>query len=270
MKKYCLIFCILGMLSQAYAQTMISSSQQQRIVVETRMDSLLQYIDDGTLVIFDFDETLSTPKFKFPRMKWFCAKADRLVERGIDPHEARSMVIDIVSCFPEEERMEMELVEGETTKVIFDRIRDMEVKMMILTARPFVASVGTLSQLESMGISFGDKNIYAGELPFEDNIGFSENVFFSNQRPKGEMLFRFLDRIDFTPEKVVFVDDNYDECKSVYDALFERNIPGVCVNYTKIKNVEEELPFDFSRADRRLRQEFTQRRYDIAIYDKAS
>lgn len=73
---------------------------------------------------------------------------------------------------------------------------------------------------------------------------FKEGVLYTSFQKKGPILLQFLKQLDFTPDKVVFVDDELPQVQSVVRCLKELGIPCVGIHYTKAHEIKPNLDIE--------------------------
>jgi hypothetical protein len=235
------------------------SSIAQKIVKSKSIADFLGYVDKDTLAIFDCDNTLVENAFEFICAEWFNDKTKRLQAKGLNYSEIYDRLEKVIDFFPK-----VKPVEKETSSVL-NQILNRNVKVLILTGRRFKYADITLKQINSIGVSFEGKEIYDKKIDFGNQVGFSRGILFSADRPKGEVLFLFLDKIGFSPKRIVVLDDSMKNVQSIYDKLVERAVAGVCIHYVPTQT--NCIKFDPARADKAFRKEFKKHGYDIAIYE---
>lgn len=222
---------------------------QAIITTTNRMDAILPEVTSQTLVIFDIDNTLitqNTMAISTQGLDYFAKKKGELIQAGYTKEKLDwliSFVILNASPVVPVEPYAPDLVRS---------LPNRGAMTMVLTARGtnpigMIEDMGQLaiSQLDAQNYTF---NFMADQPQTIIIEGFAPNRYgppqfrcgygFTGKRLKGEVLVAFFDQIGFTPQKVIFVDDNYDQISSVDSALTARNIPVVCFHYTAGQKID--------------------------------
>ena len=140
---------------------------------------------------------------------------------------------------------------------IIDEIKNLEehgAKVMALTGRSWYQKNNTKEELNSFGMYLGKNTIYDKELLRkkclkEHGFGFYDGVLHVIQCPnikskaeKGNVLINFFKEINYTPKKVVFVDDTKKNIDSVFNTLEKNKIPVVALWYNAVNYNTKVLP----------------------------
>jgi len=223
---------------------------QSKIIETNNITDIIQHVDDKTLAIFDIDNTLIDPVQDFGGYKWSIHLTKRFTAKGFDFDYAldRSyQLYDVVRKL-----VNFKAVETNTSEVI-KKVQAGCHKSMALTARAFYMGDGTHENLVSAGMEFAQSTIHGEPVKFTETAGFLNGILFSGLKmKKGECITKFLDMINYTPERVLFVDDARHYIENIYDTFSGKNIPITCVRYGATD--EREAAFDPARSDRELIQ----------------
>lgn len=201
----------------------------------------LQNIDEKTLVVFDVDEVLIMTKDHFIH-PYAIHVVDRVAQRELANH-SKSAIDELISlCFLLPERILIE----ESTPSLIKRLQGQNIKTIALTS----CQTGTLGlirsvenwrveDLKSFDIDFSSsfpeyERLVFDELksPSHPSPLFESGVLFSKGYQKGKVLKAFLDRIDFVPSKILFIDDLSHNLLSVKDEFQLEGIPYHLFYYT--------------------------------------
>jgi len=213
-------------------------------------------------VIFDLDDTLI---LNCVGRQWFREKIARLQEKGINKKVATKRVVEIIKLFPEHSEAQTETVEPGTVNVL-KQLHTSKLNMMVLTARSLEELPKGSTEMISVGIWFEDGSICNEEIDFGDLVGFSKGVLCAAYKPKGEVLGVFLDRINYIPKRIIFIDDKVEHVVNVCEESKKRGIPYIGFHYRPASICS----FDFAKIDKKVRQAFHENDYDMAIYDAAT
>jgi hypothetical protein len=219
------------------------------IIESKKLADVLNYVDSDTLVMFDVDNTLIEPKTTLGGVPWFDYMMDKFQKQGLSEPEAIEKVYTawmelqyIISVKPVEEQ----------TPLVIKQLHERKVKTMGLTARGFMLAEKTDEQLASVGISLADDTIFQEEIIFTQHTGFYKGVLsIQSHTDKGEWVTTFLERINYSPKKVVFVDDLHKFVVQVESAFIRKNVPFTGIRYGAIDNCH--VLFDPARAEEELK-----------------
>ncbi|MFC1841716.1 DUF2608 domain-containing protein [Candidatus Dependentiae bacterium] len=198
-------------------------------IESNKITDIFNYVDDKTLVIFDVDNTLIETVQEFGCYTWSCNMTSRFEKKGIEYFQAMQKTCAIFAKI--KDFISFKTVEPEALDVI-KKLESDNIKTMALTKRMFSTKQSTIEQLLSVNIEFSKKTIHDKEIKFDDMIGFSEGILYSGLGDnKGECLISFLEKISYTPENIVFVDDGKHHVENVYSNVTAKNIPITCIRY---------------------------------------
>ncbi|MBI5346557.1 MAG: DUF2608 domain-containing protein, partial [Chlamydiae bacterium] len=120
-------------------------------------------------------------------------------------------------------------------------------EVLALTSRSFDTHCSTFSQLKSINIDFSNFSLCSKTLYFEGEYYaiFKNGIFFTNGNNKGEMLEKFLDKINFCPKAILYVDDKFHHLQRVEKICQKKNIPFIGLRYgfldEAIKNFDSSI-----------------------------
>ena len=154
--------------------------------------------------------------------------------------------------------------EDDTVKLI-KNMQNRNVKVIALTAAKtgvfgVIDNLGEwrLKNLASIGLdfssSFNIQEIIFDKLKKSNFSGYPEyykGILMAANNPKGKVLASFLDKNDdWKPDKIIFLDDSYNNCKNVDEAMKQLGIPIQCYCYraafkNKIKLNQKVIRYQF-------------------------
>jgi len=199
-------------------------------------------LDSNSLIVFDVDDTLITPKDAILH----CRRGDVL--KGLIPEcPGRNLFREILVKAPHS-------IVDERSRSLMQRLQEKNIPALAFTAaRPRVKRGDPpcdwrIRELKYHGFDFGSsfpdceylellKESNAVQIPM-----YKQGVLFSAFHPKGLVLVRFLEAIGFFPTKVIFVDDDLKNVKSVVEELEKVGIACLGVHYTAARDFA--APFD--------------------------
>lgn len=152
------------------------------------------------------------------------------------------------------------------------KLQNSGIHVMVFTARSWKTRKETEEQLLSIGINVNKNLIYNQELVDDTSepkkqFGYKNGLLFIYKYPgtdenagKGPILINFLNKINYNPKKVIFVDNVLPNVKSIANSLQEFNIPvvafwyrvwdkDVAVHPETIKFFEENLGPNWNKID---------------------
>ncbi len=222
---------------------------------------IFKYIDDKTLVIFDIDNTLIETIQEFGSYAWSCCMTSRFQAKGYGIQDA--MKRSCAAFAQIEEFVEFKTVESETLDVI-NKLQNKNIKTMALTKRLFSMKQSTSKQLSSVNITFLQNAIHDKEIEFDSMAGFADGILYSGLNDsKGEWLITFLEKIDYLPANVLFVDDAKHHIDEMHKTLNVKGIPTTCIHYgaTDLRMSQ----FNPARADKDLLEAIGRAHFDSVL-----
>lgn len=213
----------------------------------SEVEEMLDQFDCNSLVLFDVDGTLITADdaiLKHHRRPLF--------KKLIDGHPDRDLFRDIYLKAPHS------LVEPASLALI-QKLQERKIPTLAFTAAPSKArhpgplGEWRVEELKRFGFDFSSAfpHHHTIELPKkEDQIFhplFKSGVLFSSLHSKGEILIHFLEKIEFFPNKVLFIDDELEYVQSVVDSLTMAGIACIGIHYTAAMKEPSHLNLDIAR-----------------------
>ncbi len=207
-------------------------------IVETHcLSDILTEIDSDTLVLFDLDDTLINTPTMLGNTLWWNYFIPKVSSAGLSDHvrpEIYAVIHKIIQKVP------IGLIEGSSKDIIWN-LQNQGITILALTARShdpdYMPKAGqfTYQQLKALGIDFSRTS-----LPHlsDENIPhfFNYGIIFTSHQEKGPFLKNFLDKMGKYPGKVVFIDDNLKQLKSVESSLEAMRIPFFGFRYGRLDN----------------------------------
>lgn len=202
------------------------------IIISKTLNDLLKYINqssDAVLVLFDIDNTLIVPKGFKDLESLIRQKILQKIFHGKNIFRAQE---EIVSSFLENEPITMLPVEKNLDSLI--QTIQQKVLTLAITARfPSLASY-TTQHLKEVNINFvhtqfGDLEIvFQQEFPclFKDGI-----LFCGTANDKGTMILKLLEKLNYQPLKIIFIDDDMQNILSIKKALADSFIEYIGIHY---------------------------------------
>jgi len=193
---------------------------------------ILPFIDDTTLLVFDVDNTLIEPLGNLGSDQWYYyivrkyVEIDKLSEE--EAHKKTMAMWNKVQWI-----INLKAVEP-TTPEIIKQIQTGGIQTIGLTARTLDIADKTLEQLHSIDVCLNCNTIYDKELMFkcDDEVRFKQGIIFVGENNnKGKVLVQFLQLIDYSAKKIVYVDDKMKHVVNVENALKKIGVPYIGFRY---------------------------------------
>lgn len=240
-----LVFSSLFVFPVPEALSATESPSWKTITKINQVKSVLRQADAKTLVVFDVDYVIITPKDLLGRPK---AKSIRqpIFKEYIGKY-GKYRVQDIWALYMIQG--ERELVEPEIRDILFE-LKKSKIPTIALTA------IGTkafgpvqdpmrqrLKDLNNQGISFA-RGKTLERLYWGDDSGFYQGIVFSGSQSKGEALKHYIQHIHKSKiKRVVFIDDNLKHVKNVLDMCAQLGLECYAFHYVA-DTFENDPPLD--------------------------
>lgn len=222
-------------------------STLEGVILETaHFSELPQYVQGQTLVVLDVDETLLIPTQTLGGDAWFCYRVKQHEKGGLLPKEAFERALADWQAVRHMTKIKM--VEEGTDKII-QNLQKQGVVVMGLTTQGLALANRTIQHLRSIGIDLGLTPPSHEEHYFINKLGvlFRQGLLFTAGTPKGPALLTLLDRSNFKPARIVFINDKEAHLKDVESAVLARNIDFIGLRYSYCDEVT--AGFDSTIAD---------------------
>ncbi|MCH9630417.1 MAG: hypothetical protein S4CHLAM37_04160 [Chlamydiia bacterium] len=204
---------------------------------------------ENTLIVFDIDNTLIVPEtaaFQIPNVK----PRKKLLKHIVPSWTENELGIAISLMGLEG----MGILLDKSTPELIQRLQKKGVRCIALTALNTGLYEGykdifahRANQLKKHGIDFSDSAPHTEYTVFNQltkEVGCypaaRDGIVMSNgeKNEKGHVLLAYLDRANWSPEFVVFVDDKKSHVENMSSILNEKGIKNTCVHFEKIKDFE--------------------------------
>ena len=227
-----------------------SSLHAREIVTTNRfadIEELTSQLDCNSLVLFDVDGTLIAPEDAILK-----PHRHYLFKRLIEGHPERDLFRDIHLQAPHS------LVDTASISLI-QQLQEKGIPTLAFTAAPSKASypgeLGDWRIHELLRFGFDFRSAFPDHpilhIPkAPDQIFpplFKSGILFSSLHSKGDILIHFLQKVGFTPNRVIFIDDFIEYIHSVGDALDQMEIEFIGVHYTASQEVPSHLNLELAR-----------------------
>ena len=201
-------------------------------IIETKhFHEIYNYIDQDTLVILDIDDTLVVPNQMVGCDEWFIGRIKEYKASGKTAEQA----LDTTLFEWEGLRSltQMQLVEENIDHIILD-LQSQNIPVMCLTTQRFALAPRTVYQLNHHHIEISKTAPCSKDFFYDMNglgILYYKGILFTNGTHKGKTFFEFCKQANFTPKKVVFVNDKASHLKEIEQSCIELGIPFIGLRY---------------------------------------
>jgi len=216
------------------------------IVESDNLAEVYKYIDNihkDLLVVFDIDNTIAEVSMGIEPWVWY--KTEDLVKKGLSHKEAFHLVLSMYFLLTKYTT----LIPLSHSPKIVNNLQKRGYSIIALTNRSIPVIERTIERLKLINIDFSKNSLYDKDL--ELNLGYvgrySKGIIFTGSNDKGEQLFLFLKKINFIPQKIIFVDDKYNNIKSVDKMAKKNNIEYVGIRFSL--NDQKKKKFDPKEAE---------------------
>lgn len=209
-----------------------SFTTHTEIIESSSIMSVLNYITTPkTLVVYDIDNTLARPAHELGSDEWFCYLVNQKIAEGLNYIDAINAALPV--CYYAQFNLPLVATES-AIPTLLTTLAEQQVHTMGLTSRGLFLAERTHEQLINININFFMPEINSDELilPMKYPCLYKYNIIFTSNNDKGETLLRFLDAINYHPDRIIFVDDKMYHVEAVEKASLSRNIEYVGIRYS--------------------------------------
>lgn len=203
-----------------------------KIIESDTMEIINSYLTEDTLVIFDIDNTLATPKQEMGSDQWFHYLVNEKIKEGYDYLLAFYTTLPLFHYV--NFNISLHLTEAIIPSLI-QTLTEKNISTMALTARCLFLAEITNKQLSQLDIKLNFQKSTKQEFILSMPLPclFKYNILFAGLNDKGKTLLCFLDTIDYYPKQIIFIDDKVKNVQSVEAALTQQQIPCICIRYSR-------------------------------------
>ncbi|MBS0605378.1 MAG: DUF2608 domain-containing protein [Verrucomicrobia bacterium] len=217
-----------------------------KLVTDTNdMAHALNYVAEGTLFVFDLDNTLIETSQHLGSDQWFTHRVQHFVDKGHSIDEALKLVVP--NWLAIQSKTHMRIVDPSIPELL-KKMHQSHVSMVALTKRPPVLAPRTLEQLAPLQIDFSKTSEIAGPIVFpelKDSLYRDGIIFVAPELEKGPVLSAFIKKMKTPPKKIVLIDDKMSHIQNVALAIESFHIPFVGIRYggadEKVKSFDPKI-----------------------------
>ena len=198
-------------------------SLNAEIIEIQKIEEILPFVDDKTLVVLDIDDTLMVPAQMLGGDCWFRYTLKRYLESGFEFEEALSEILPIYVEI--QNKLEVLPVEANTASVVH-RLQEKADRVIGLTTRSNILLYRTIEQLNSLGIHLNKTALFdlKSGLATDYSLYYIDGILSTEARHKGEALSNLCARYGYFPEKIIFVNDKLKFVLDVEETFINRDV----------------------------------------------
>lgn len=222
-----------------------STSLFGKIVETFHFDEIKKYLEPDTLVILDIDNTLITPIQEVGSDQWFSHRRDWYGLQGYSADQALEMALAEWEAVQNITRvMTPEPITSQVVRDLQDRFT-----VMGLSTRGLALATRTVYQLKDVGIDLSTDSLSGDDIPLLNPkaILFRKGILFTSGTHKGKALLKLLEQVNYTPRRIVFVNDKATNLREVEVACEERQIPFIGLRYGYLDERVKSFRSDIAR-----------------------
>ncbi len=224
--RSCFLTCALSSLLA------FSSVHASKLITETNdMAHVLTYVKEGTLFVFDLDNTLIEPVQHLGSDQWFSHHLQQYLNEGLPMDEA--LLVAIQDLIAIQHRSDIRFVDPSIPQFLLE-LQQSHVSMIGLTKRNPALVNRTIDQLSQLQIDFSTTSDVQSPLSFQelnDTIFQNGIIFVGHGIEKGPALNAFLANLKEMPKQIVMIDDRMSHVENVAHAAEALHIPFVGIRY---------------------------------------
>lgn len=226
--------------------SLCSALHASKLVTDTNdMAHALNYAVEGTLFVFDLDNTLIETAQHLGSDQWFSHRLQHFMDKGHTIDEALRLVVP--NWLAIQSKTHMRHVDSAIPGLL-SKLHQSHVSMIALTKRPPELAPRTLEQLAPLQIDFSKTSEIAGPIVFPeqgDSLYQDGIIFVARTEEKGPVLRAFLKKMKTPPKKIVLIDDKMSHIENVALAMESLHIPFVGIRYggadEKVKSFDPKI-----------------------------
>lgn len=204
-------------------------------------------VEASSWVVLDVDETLIESVQMVGAREWGRHVAQQLSKQGVDPAEAFWKSTEYMMTV--HKLIDVAPIEADTPAWI-RCLQDQGITVIALTARPGYFIEETRRQLRSVNIDFSLSSPALEDcyfLPGSKPPHYSQGIISTYATAKGTALAAFMQLTSATPSAIIFIDDCWENTRSVAEAMATLGIP--CHTFRYAAGDAKRAAFDPKVAD---------------------
>jgi hypothetical protein len=214
-------------------------------IIETKeIRTVLDYVDQDSLVFFNVTGTLYAPSSTLSDNQW----------REYFSNRVKLIVSDEASSQQLIDKIKNQIVQGipkknveEITPQLIANLQNQKIVVLGITRKNMSTSYAenfgmiTRNHLLSLGINLEKTLPYlaSGELKDQKEYLFGYGILFTNKQPEGLAVISFVKQMNQTPSLILMVDNSRSSLESVQEALLPTGIAFKGFRYGRADNLKE-------------------------------
>ena len=219
--------------------------EESEIIEVKQMHEMKTHLKPDTLIIFDIDNCLIEPKQLLGSDQWGYYQIAKYQKEGLTKKQAFKKVSFEFTAI--HNITEVKAVEATTPKLIRE-LQKKNYPVIALTGRaPDMAAI-TIHQLSKADYDLTTTTLSEKEIPYNNDktgVLFKKGILFTALSHKGKALFTLLKKLNYTPKRILFIDDKLSYVTLVEKSCKEHNIPYIGLRYSylddKINNFRGDI-----------------------------
>lgn len=232
------------------------STLQAEIINCRQLRELLPLIDKDTLVVFNINNVLTTSKQDAGSTPWAEENIAAIIKsQSVDKPHATNLFIplwhDVLIA------SDVELFDPEA-EVIVRYLQDSGIKVMALTNRYIEMGYPTHNNLRSVGIDFARNPPYSEDTFIKGGspAKYIEGIIFNGLiNFKGDTLANFLQQINYTPKKLIYIEDKPKHLTQVGEKVAALGIPFLGVHFGALEAQRESYDIELAALQVKFHQD---------------
>lgn len=195
-----------------------------------KIESIFDFIDLDTFFIFDIDHTLIETQQVIGSSHWEKHLKHRLIDQGFSHEEAANRSCSLWKKI--QKVTSVQTIEQGIFRLI-SYLKEREIPILGLTARDHELMDLTFKQLQSVDLH----QVFTFLHPCQALVGtlyeshYSKGAVFCGDNPKDSALKVLFKQVEYTPKKIVFVDDQKEHLYELEEMAYNANIEFVGMQY---------------------------------------
>ena len=198
----------------------------------TTFYDLNQHLTEDTLLLLDIDDTLLIPAQMMGSDEWFQHRLKKYKKNGMSNQEALEKAL--AEWEGVRHLTKMVLVEPGSEKVIYS-LQENHSILMGLTTQGLSLATRTSLQLKELNIDLSITSPSKEDCYLNvDHHGvlYRNGILFTSGTDKGIALFQFLEKIGFSPKRILFVNDKASHLLEVEKEALQRGVEFLGLRYS--------------------------------------
>lgn len=200
-------------------------------ILEThQIEDMIDYIDFSTLVILGIDHTLIESHQTLGSAQWFNYTVRKYQTQGYQKEDA---IDKLLPLYIEIHKQMSVKTPEKVTATLIEHLQQREINLLGMTSRRPELKKLTEQKLHSVFIDMTLSTLFKEDIELLSMYRslYSNGIVYVASNDRGKILGMLLDKLDFLPKKVVYVDQDRAHLASVSLELEKRRIPFVGLRY---------------------------------------